>query len=367
MLAFESAYKTWLENVISGCMWIPMDIQPDDVLNHMIHIRLRDARDRMVQTLGIGTPYPLRDLLLNYPNKVAYNRPAAIQILGGQGGVVYQLCDEDGNPIVEKGNLFQVKPEAGVAEDQVFLPTPAIQQDITFTILAIREDNAGATHLETYLNAMVSIKAGIDTSLRAVFSPLAGQIASNTSLTANYGDNVSVNVFNTQEGISYRLVSAQDIPVNISSPQKGNLSGITLVSTTAFTEDTRIRILAYRTASSKDFAILDTVLTILVRPDPAVQIHTTPLILDYGSSSTLTLEATQSTAQYGLYMRELTPADYLNAPAPDSILVKTEEGRDVSIRPPEKTSGWVTPEGFVFVDLFKDFWRDVVAQSGQIE
>ncbi|HAE59522.1 MAG TPA: hypothetical protein DCG54_08450 [Anaerolineae bacterium] len=366
MLTFESAYKTWLNNVIAGRLWNPIDIQPGDDLNHMIHIKLRDARDRMVQVLGIGTPYPLRDLKLVYPPMVAYNRPTTIQILGGQVGVLYQLCDEDGNPFIEKGNRFEIRPEAGVAEDGVLLPTPAIIKDITFTVLAIREDKDKNLQAETYLNQLVSVKVGIDTSLPVVFSPSTGQVANANQIITNYGDKVSVTVSNTQEGISYKLVMGPaDALVNLSGAQKGNQSAITLVSSQGFNEDTQINVLAYRTASTKVFAILDTVLTIQVRPNPAVQINIVPPIIDYNTSSTLTLNTPQSSAEYRLFKRELTPAEYLSSEA-GGIVIETDEGRRVFVRSPEQITDWDAPAGFVSVKLFKDSKGNLSATTGSL-
>ena len=113
MLTFETALKTSLEAAIAGRLWDPLNVYTDDL--NLNQLKLRDARDQMVQLLGMGIPYPLRDLKLNYVAIVAYNQAASIQLLGGQVGVRYQLCDEDGNAVLENGSPFEVLPQVGQA------------------------------------------------------------------------------------------------------------------------------------------------------------------------------------------------------------------------------------------------------------
>lgn len=355
MVAFEAAHKDWLEGVIAGRLWDPMDLQPDDDVNRLINIKLRDARDRIVQLLGIGVPYPLRDLKLVYPPTVAYNRPTTIQILGGQRGVRYQLCDEDGNPILDKDNQpgFEIQPDANTPEDEILLPTPAIRKDITFTVLAIREDKQKAVQVETYLNQAISIKAGIDTGLPVAFSPATGQVAGDHQVTINYGDKVTVAISNTQEGISYKLtMGPKENFVTLSNGVKGNQATINVVSTDGFDEDTQINVLAYRTSSSSVSAWLDTTLSILVRPNPAAVVNADANIVNYNTGTTFWLVDPQSSAQYELYKRELIPADYLPDGTAGSLLIPTDEGRNIAIRVPAKITNWDDPSGFVLVDSF---------------
>lgn len=367
MKAFEAACKDWLEGYIAGRLWQPADIQPGDDVNRTIHIRLRDARDRLVRILGLGTPYPLRDLKLDYPETVAYNHPARIRIVGGQTGVLYQLCDEDGNPLIENENRFEVRAEPGMAESGIFLPTPAIQRDITFTVLAIRDDEAEGISLETYLNQPVSMKAGIDTSLPVAFVPTETQIASGNQVIVNYGDQVTVTIAGTQEGISYKLVTGpKEAPVSISVPQKGNQGRISLSTTQAFDEDTQISVLAYRTSTWQISAILDAGLTIKVRPNPAVTVNVETPIVDYDAGSVLRLLDPQASVEYQLYRRELVRADYLPDGTEGSLIVKTDEGRSISVAAPEKVTNWEAPAGLVPVDTFKDSSGSLSVDTGQL-
>jgi hypothetical protein len=360
MLAFESALKDWLETAIAGRLWDPANLQPGD----LTQLKLRDARDRMVQVLGIGFPYPLRDVKLTFPSIVTFGYPAVIEILGGQANVLYQLCDEDGNAYSENGTGFEVLAKAG---QPILLQTPAIQKDITFTILAIRDVPDQNIHLETYLNQVVSIKAGIDTKLPVVFQPAAGQTVGQNLVFINYADPVSVTISGSQEGVSYKLVTGpKENQETLSDPKKGTTSDITLRSNRGFMEDTAIHILAYRTTNWHISALLDTGLSILVRPDPALTVNLSDSIVNYRAASRLTITAPQASAVYRIYKRDLLPAEYLTAPTPDNLAVKTDEGRQVLVKAPGKVMDWNNPDGFVLLDDFKDLNGALSASTGSL-
>src|SRR5258708_12748489 len=123
-----------------------------DARNGMV--RNRAARDRLVLILGIGVPYPLRDLRLVYPEIVAVDQDTKINIFGGQTGVLYRLCDSEGNELIPS---YEVKPDGSEREGGVILPTPKITKDITFSIMAVRKAPAQSVLLEPYLNYSVAI------------------------------------------------------------------------------------------------------------------------------------------------------------------------------------------------------------------
>ena len=366
MTAFESAMKTGLEMMMAVRLWDTVSVQPGDDSALLAQLKLRDARDRMAQILSIGFPYPLRDLKLIYTEIVAYNNPTTIQIFGGQAGVRYQLCDEDGNIITDaKGGVFEVLPADGQATDAIFLPTPPIQKDITFTILAIREPKDSGLRLEAYLIQSVGMKAGIDTRLPVAFQPADGQIASPGQIITNYNDKVTVVVSNSQEGISYKLVMGPtDAPVVISTAKKGNKGDIALVSTSAFAEDTPINVLAYRTTNAKISALLDASLSILVRPDPSLTIQVDKLIVDYNTSATLTLVSPQASVEYRLFKRDIVSAEYLATKGARGLTIHTDEGRDIVIQIPATVTDWDNPSGFVSLDLFKDSKGTLTVSTG---
>jgi hypothetical protein len=354
MMDFRSVYKAWLENMSTG------------------GIKFRDARDRLVQALRIGLPYPMRDIPLGPPvhpsEMVAYDHNAKIQITGAQIGVTYVLCDEDGNPIIdENGNRFEVMPEADGAEEKVLLPTPKIQRDITFTILAIRTDGNPEIRLEVYLNDAASIKSGIETSLQVTFQPDEDQIAVNNQIITNYDSKVIVQIEKSQAGISYKLVTViNGEQIDLSDFQLGNREKISLVSTVNFTEDIQLHIFAYRTTDETISMFLDTSLLVKVRPNPIVAVDLQPVIVDYGAEVTLSLTDPQATAGYRLYQRQLIPDDYLSNAMVGIIQIHTDEGLDVLIKAPEKIMDWESANGFVLVDEFKDSKGVLSVNTGKL-
>ena len=316
------------------------------------NLKARDARDRMINILGIGIPYPLRDLALKYPPMVSLDQQAEINILGGQTGVRYQVCDEDGNPIFdEDGSPFEVLPEAGLGADGVVLRTPKIVKDITFTILACRQVKAPAIGLETYLNQTVSIKAGIDTTLQVEFRPAEHQISTDHQITINYGDTVKVAIEASQEGIFYTLVRHSG-DGTLSADQKGDKSEIHLKSS-ELTEDTRIKVKACRTLDPNTCEYLDTPLSVNVRPNPKVAVGVQASIIDYKAKARLSLANPQSSAEYQLYQRELVLSEYVSQETQGRLEIQTDEGHSVFLITPEKISNWEDPSGFILAGIFK--------------
>ncbi len=103
------------------------------------HIKLRDARDRLIDLLAIGQTYPLQDLAVPDDQlTVAYNTAAQVPIEDSQKGVLYQLHDDE--QVVERASK---KPEGGMIPiralgngSRINLETAEIQEDITFEIFA---------------------------------------------------------------------------------------------------------------------------------------------------------------------------------------------------------------------------------------
>ena len=306
MSAFEAASKDWTAQVaVAG------DVQTREA--QAARIAARAARDRLIDLMGLGTPYPLRDLIVDYPPMVAQDESADIKIVGGQTGVAYELRDEDGNPL---GNVSPSTPVkvSGDSSINVTLTTPPVTMDISYTILATREADAGGkalpTPLETYLSQTVSIKVGINTRLLPRFATSGSQ-----QVVIDYNEPVTVSIDTpplTQAGISYQLVlDADQKETTLSDPVQGNpAKGVQLTSSAGFKEDTNLRIKAYRTTDPKVPAYLDPTLSVKVRPNPAVAVSVNPAIIDYGKPVTLTLADSQASVDYQLFTRQLVPADY---------------------------------------------------------
>ena len=61
------------------------------------YLEVRDARDRMIDLLGLGETYPLRDVAVSEELKVPFNKSATVRIAPTQQGVGYQLRDVNGD------------------------------------------------------------------------------------------------------------------------------------------------------------------------------------------------------------------------------------------------------------------------------
>jgi len=99
-------------------------------------IPLRDARDRVIdllrdaRTFRLGKTYPLQDLPVRDEQlKVAFGSVARIPIENSQPGVTYQLFDPHKKAVGDR-----IEGDGGT----LLLPTPEIQEDITYRILATK-------------------------------------------------------------------------------------------------------------------------------------------------------------------------------------------------------------------------------------
>ncbi len=450
----------------------------------------RGARDILAGLLGLGVPYPLRDLLLDYAADVPHDLSTDILVRGAQSGVVYQLCTEEGAPLQGKdgqpisaelsadqggeptlastpvfipgdlrdaaGLLRQLTPaSAGVGallrrrfqpgtltlldaasggdeavraavlkdlsdlvrqgalydaaafrdvclspwtrqllqrakptgtelvrlnrfllEDAfpfaiwrtLTLPTPSIEEDVTFTVLASRKDNG---LVETPLAASASIRAGISATLPVRFPPEDDTVA-----VVAYGGTPFVAVDESQEGISYQLFSDQAAPFALSAPQPGNRVTVLLAVNVPLNEDTGIKVKAFRTSAPATFTFLKATVQVKVGPNPAVAVQAVPAVADFNGTPLFSLTQAQTTAQYTLWQRPVAPEDYLPPdpanpglpvlvpadPAADppwfrfvgtTVVVNGQRYFKVLVSVPDLGDGTQVPAGFTVVGDFK--------------
>ena len=100
------------------------------------HIHVRGTRDRLIDLLGIGLTYPLRDLAVRDEQlTVAFNTAAKIPIEKSQPGVLYQLVfdgDVVERTVNEKQTGLPIRAQGN--GETIFLETDRIQEDITFAM-----------------------------------------------------------------------------------------------------------------------------------------------------------------------------------------------------------------------------------------
>src|SRR5260370_40880124 len=164
-------------------------------------LQLREARDRVIDLLGLGETYPVRDVPV--PNErlaVAFNGTAAIRVENSEKQVASTLRDKDGHP-------------AGVAAigwgGTATLTSPPIHDDITYTVHAATPAGREADLFET-----ATVKVGLDLVLDAVVLPADGP----TPRVLDFGAGVTVLIPFSQYGVDYRLV---DFPGGDPAPAYG--------------------------------------------------------------------------------------------------------------------------------------------------
>ena len=150
-------------------------------------LRLREARNRMLDALSLGETYPVRDLPV--PNErltVAFNDTAAIKIESSEKGVGYGLRNKNGDAVSAVVN--------GTG-DTVLVTSQAIRDDITFTIHARAPSGREADLLTT-----ATVKVGLDLSLAAILLPEDGP----SPRILDYGSTVTVLIPDPRRGTILR-------------------------------------------------------------------------------------------------------------------------------------------------------------------
>ena len=315
---FDATYKHWQQTHLTYRTLILNDSAQSAA------ILLRDARDRLIDLLGLATTYPLRDLAIADVNIVAYNMKARIIISNSQQGVSYCLCDDRQLPIPSDSKQPDMKLLADGTGGDLELVTPPIANDRTFTIKATKL-NSG---LFNYLLQSPIVKVGLDVSLVAYIQNeellVAGdEPAANAARIVNYGVKVRVAVEKAQEGVDYQLRTTND--AGLSASVRGNGGTIVLETTAIVTEDMDIRIRATKTfeksekkATQTDF--LTTILPLKVRANPAVGVLVAELIIDYSGGASIKIKSSQASARYQLLTRSIADHEFIRDAVAGAVL-----------------------------------------------
>jgi len=298
-----------------------------------------------------------------------------VQVDSTQKGVRYQLrLDADNTPVNPPGyhqtdralETARVEVDLAVesqAQAEVLLPTSPITRATTFNVLAIKN----ITGVSAQLTGKATVKVAINTAVQAAFQPAQNQVLRDSEIIASYGDKVTVVVQKSEEGASYELVSGpKDNLVKLSTAKAGNKDDILLTSTAGFNEDTPIRVRVFRAAEKSVWALLDAALTVLVRPNPAVVVNVDHSLIDYQANARVSLDAPQASAQYRLFKRDVTPAEYLPDGTAGALIVQTDEGRKIAIKVPDRVTDWNVLADFVPVDVFKDSSGSLSVETGSL-
>lgn len=283
------------------------------------NLQVRDARDRLTELLGIGQPYPLRDLPVPSDQLlVVIDTSAKIPIEFSQRGVMYQLY-LDGQPVQhtadnQAGTGTPIQAEGNGAT--LYLETYRIEQDTTFDIYATKIQSGRAATL--FQQAQVNVGLNAALNARIISLPLLDPTLANSPPLADYGAQVQVIIEASQEGVDYHLVyldgSGQEVV--FSDPVRGDLHDITLTSQPV-TEDMALRIHATKTFDAAENRptqnqILNVVLPLAVQANPALAVSIQPgAIVAYNAAPTVTVASTQTSASYQLFVHRLRDDEFI--------------------------------------------------------
>lgn len=321
----------------------------------LLQLACRDARDRMIELLGLGLPWPLRDLPLPAELVVAQGRSAAITLGFSQPGVRYELWDRDTEA------PLQPPVAANGTGQPLELATPSILGDRTFRVRAVKANAAPPVgERATWLKGEIRVIEGINTSLVPVFRDLPRVApeapAAFAASLCDLGVTVRVDIPSSQNGITYDLVDRVDQAAGVDQQQSRSASvsgnGGTITLTYPFAaEDRDLQVRARRTvptASGLQVALLTTILPLRVRADRSVPLAVVAPVLNPGESGALQVGNGQMRAQQGvtyqLWSRRIADEEFITdpfqppPPAPQPSLAVNGDGRTVRVARPPATA-----------------------------
>ena len=308
---FEATYRDWRQQLLDYRMLSNQRSLNGDT-EQSAAIPLRDARDRLIDLLGLGKTYPLRDLAIADIGTVAYNMTAKITIRNSQQQVIYQLCDNNRQPLVP-----EIKQQGNGGD--LPLISPKITDDRSFTIQATKLTSG----LTNFLLQTPIAKVGLDLDLVASIqnAPLlsAGHAAADDARIVDYGVKVQVTIILTQEGVDYSLVTVDGKTEKpLSAVVRGDSQNIDLETTAAVTEDLAIRIRATKTFDKSENKatqtdLLTTILPLKVKANPNVSVSVLTPIIDYAGAGSIKVSNSQATARYQLLTRAIADNEFIRA------------------------------------------------------
>ncbi len=304
--------------------------------------RFRDARDRIIDLLGFGETYPLRDLPVRDERlTVSFGATATIPIETSQKGVEYGLLTKQGESV----------GSAVVSDgDTLLLATPRIVEDITFTVRARKPTGRTADLFET-----ATVKVGLDIGLSAAFRPPVPQ----PPIVA-FGTAVEVEIASSQEGVDYRLVhfpngepanpesmpeAANDVILSENQATVRGTGATIVLRSQPMTEDTVIAIRAIKVFDAADARppqtnILKVRLPLGVRANPGLALAVVPSpVIPFQGDATVRIAATQASAHYQAFARRIFDHEFRHG-APvgtrGTLHVRVDGEDDVIIAVPER-------------------------------
>jgi hypothetical protein len=314
-----------------------------------IQLKARDARDRVIDLLpGFGRTYPLRDIPLPSHVIVAPGTPTQVTLQYSQRDVIYELRDRQG----------KVASSAEGTGGELILPTPPIQDDVSYQVLAIKREGADDPEQRraAWLRGSIRVEEGVDPTLVAQLrlplldSRIDAPKPSDARIT-DYGTNVEVEILLSQEGVTYELINHAKLDQKLSDPVVGT-SGTIVLTLQNVKEDVDLRVRGSKAVGNPQkpeirTAILDLILPLRVRARPSLAAVLNPAIVAHAGSTSLELSATQKSASYRVWQRVVRDSEFVFDVAPTIATIDVPDGeRTIRIARPDKPATWADLPGF---------------------
>ncbi len=332
----------------------------------LTQLALRDARDRVIELLGLARCWPLRDIPLPDHLIVAPGTATEIRLEFSQPGVRYELRHRDSAaPILHNRRAISAEGTGGV----LLLPTPPIDEDISYRVLAVKLEGAEDPDLrrEIWLQGTIRVEEGVDPRLDAqILLPrlqtVQDQQHFDDARIADYNSVVQVELLLSQEGVSYELIDdvqadrdyASQTP--LSDVVVGTSGRIVLTLRATASEDMDLRIRGLKAVGDPQnpqnrTAVLTTVLPLRVRANTRLSAALSTAILDYGASASLKIAQSQASVRYAAWARPTRDAEFLMDTALSTPVIEVLDGkRTIRIaREPQVQS--LRPDQLGFVQL----------------
>jgi hypothetical protein len=304
-------------------------------------IPVRNARNRVIDLLGLGDTYPLTDLpVAAAPPKVTFRDTTQVLIESAQAGVSYQLLDPAG------AALGRAEGSDALLE----IKTPPVLENVTFRVRATkkpRRDDLPAQAPLT-LDAAAPVKVGLDSSLVIRFKDNPPLPLLDPSLVdpppaaprlVRFGTALEVEIEASQEGVSYTLIiDGRELRDTV---RIGNRRTISL-PTGALREDAVIQVRATKTLFTDNQPVVETEpllarLFVKVMADPALAVAVAaPQIVDFGQGTALRIANAQPSVLYRAWGARIADASIVRGDdvRPTDIVVPVPGQPDVHVQRP---------------------------------
>ena len=263
-----------------------------------LHLRYRDARDRVIDLIGLGLPpgaasdgagrtYPLRDVPVRAVVRGEQDLRAAIPIDYSQPLVSYHLfhASSDTQILDDKKQAIRAVGTGGAIE----LLTPVVVESTSYRIKAFKPDDTGPRGVRwAWLKTGVRVEMGVDLDVVAQLRlpPLepAAKPTPDAARIADHGAVVEVEILASQNGVTYDLVAdAEPSRVLSQAPVLGNTKTVVL-KLGPVTDDIDLRVRGSRQGRSDSTDLLTVVLPLRVRADRTIAADVWPApIVEHGA------------------------------------------------------------------------------------